>query len=108
MMPNKPVSWVETLTTPEVVPENGRFKIYVPRSGYVCFFPVNDKGQLKKPRKRDWGKHTIDIHHRRQEEVGFQPPPGIFEAAWNQAYAVWQNEKRRGGVQGKLFFMARL
>ena len=94
--------WVETLTRPRIIIEGGRFKVYVPRSGYVFIFSENDKGKLEKPKKSDRGKNVIDLYHHIQEGSGPEPPLALAEGAWRQGYAVWKEAKRRG-IQEELF-----
>jgi hypothetical protein len=97
------VSWLETLTRPKVIFRAGqRIEVYVPRGGFVFNFPVDKDGHLEKPRKRDRGQYTADLHHERLEGSSPQSPSGAFEAAWRQGYAVWERVKERG-TQGGLF-----
>ena len=102
-MAKRIVSWLETLTKPKVVFKAGQgIKVYVPRQGYVFRLPIDKDGRLGKPRKRDRGQCTIDLYHERCEEPSAQPLPGVFEPAWRQGYAVWEEVKKRG-IQGELF-----
>jgi len=97
------IFWVETLIRPKVVFNTGqKIMVYVPRGGFVFHFPVDKDGHLGKPRKRDRGQYITDLHHERLEGSSPESPPETFEAAWRQAYAVWEKVKKRG-IQEELF-----
>lgn len=73
-------------------------EIDVPGLGFVACYSIGKRGLIRKPK-------IIDFCHQRQDGPSPEVPPAEESRAWDQAYAIYQNyrkKEKRLLLQGRL------